>query len=411
MTTFDGEPLNILHTIGLDTLYPVVRIEINFQKSLDRTRFEAALSAVCGVVPALCCRYELSTNQWVSVTDDPRTLIHDQVTDVDTDAQKWDLMKDPQLQIYWNEENGGLRLTLYISHILTDGAGSKQLLYLLAKAYTQGPEALKNVHNSQDIGWLEELVAQHQQTPGRKTDHPDEPLLLPHLEKQGSRTYRVGHVTFSNGATKQLIAATHQAEITVNDVVMAAFGRVMQNFAGTHSIALACPTDMRQFTTVPEETTQIANMTSRYNLNIDTEMTEPLLKLIERFHKEMTSLKDQRQCFDSVAGLLNNYHTKTLPELQKTVEDNYHVREVAYTNFGIIDDQKAKFGDVAINSLIVTGGFREAPMFQIAAGTFNGQLTLAFNMQGTDEEFKFGVALANDVANLIQQISLAELVH
>ncbi|WP_054726097.1 hypothetical protein [Paucilactobacillus hokkaidonensis] len=69
--------------------------------------------------------------------------------------------------------------------------------------------------------------------------------------------------------------------------------------------------------------------------------------------------------------------------MQQIVEDNYHVRDIAYTNFGIIDDQRVQFSKTPVDSITLTGSFRRAPMFQIAVATFKGQTTLAFNMDGT----------------------------
>lgn len=407
MTTYKGEPLNILHTIGLDVLYPVVRVEMRFGGLLDRKRFEGALNAVCGIVPELLCRYDVQNNQWIQVTDQVTDLILADVPDIDEHAANWDLMKEPQLRVYWNEQGGRTVLTLYISHILTDGAGSKQLLYLLAKAYTKGSEAIAGIKNLQDVAWLEQLIKERTQNASRQTDHPAKPLLLPRLNADGSVKHQVGRVSLSAQETEGLIKATHAAKVTVNDVVMASFGRVMQQFADNPTLALACPTDMRQFNQFPEHTVQIANMTSRYNISMDAEIDSPLVELIQRFHGEMQARKDQRQCFDSVASLLSQYHSQPVAKLQQAAEDNYHIREIAYTNFGVLDAKRLQFGQISLDDLVMTGGFRRAPMYQIAAGTFNGQLTLAFNMIGSDVEVTFGMALARDVANAIRYFTMA----
>lgn len=409
MQTYEGEPLNILHTIGLDILYPVVRVEMQIEPQLDLPRFKTALTAVSQIVPELLCRYEMKTNQWVQVTDDVTDLIFPAIKDVDQDAQNWDLMREPQLRVYWNDTGDATKLTLYISHILTDGAGSKQLLYLIAQAYSAGPSAVESVTNSQNLDWLETLVRDYHPAAAQQTDHPDEALKLPRLKSDGGSQYQVGRVQLATLETKRLLRATHQQHVTVNDVVMAAFGRVMQSFSGTHSIALACPTDMRQFTTCSEQTVQIANMTSRYNLSLVTELDEPFTTLVERFHQAMITRKQEMQCLDSVAGLLKQYQHEPLAKLQQIVEDNYHVREVAYTNFGVIDDQRLKFTGHHITAFVMTGGFRQAPMYQIAAGTFGNRLTLAFNMNGTQTEYTFGMALARATAELINRFALETL--
>ncbi|KRL57891.1 NRPS condensation (elongation) domain-containing protein [Paucilactobacillus oligofermentans DSM 15707 = LMG 22743] len=190
---------------------------------------------------------------------------------------------------------------------------------------------------------------------------------------------------------------------------MGAFGRVIQSFAGTQSINLVCPTDLRQFNTTANNVVQIANLTSRYTLAINTELTEPFPNLIQRIHQEMVKKKNQRQCFDALSSLLRDYHSKPVEQLETIVDDNYQIREIAYTNFGVLDKEHLNFGDISVKSLIMTGGFRRAPMFQIATGTFDDRLTLAFNMNGTNSEYLFGMALARNVAIIINNFSLETL--
>lgn len=127
---YSGEPLNILHTIGLKELYPIIRISFFVNGNFDISRFKRAIILSSKVIPELFCKYSLADNSFIPVTDDLEGVMF---TDIDPnlDIGRWDLFADPQLRIYLNKQ----RVTIFISHILTDGAGSKQLLYLLAHAY------------------------------------------------------------------------------------------------------------------------------------------------------------------------------------------------------------------------------------------------------------------------------------
>ncbi|WEV43591.1 condensation domain-containing protein [Lactobacillus sp. ESL0684] len=404
MTIYMGEPLNINHTIGLDTLYPVIRCEIQFESILDRQRFIEAVGAVVKIVPELLCRYQVNTNSFEQVTTNCNDLIKYNVVDPDLDAENWDLMLEPQIRIYWNDRNGQTNLIIYFSHILTDGAGSKQILYLLAMAYSEGPDVLKNVHNYQNIDWLEEMLQDYQPSSVR-SDHPTKPLSLPQLAKEGKQHYCVGNVCLSQKNTDRLFRASHIAKVTVNDIVMAAFGHVVQRFSGNDTISFACPADMRKFG--PKVAgVQVANLTSRYNLSISTSPEESFERLVEHVHQKMLELKHEYQCFDSIKALLDNYKDQPLTKLQEIVQANYHIREIGYTNFGILDSGKLAFTGNKIKRVILTGGFRIAPMFQIAAVTYQQQLHLSFNMIGTESEYAVGLALTQSVADLINNFSL-----
>lgn len=407
MAIYAGEPLNILHTIGLDHLYPIIRCEIKFDQQLDRGRFSDALTAVAKVVPEILCKYQLATNSWETVTDDVDDLIHYNISRPDVDAKSFDLMNEPQLRIYWNTVNNQDHLIFYVSHILTDGAGCKQLLYLLAKAYSVGLQSIAKVTNRQDVDWLMTLIKQRKQATKRGTDHPTTPLVLPELVETTPVTSLVGSVKLKAQTVSQLVSAAHQKNVTLNDIFMAAFGRTIQRYGDAPTISLACPTDMRQFIAQPQpNTVRVANHTSRYNLSVESELDDPFEKLITQVHQGMAINKANHQCFDSISDLLEKYEKYPLDKLQQIVEDNYHVREIAYTNFGIIDHKQLVFDGAAITDVTMTGSFRRAPMFQIAVATFNNQTSLSFNMDGTKTEYDFGMALARNMADLIDIFAL-----
>lgn len=54
-----ADPLNILHTVGFEALYPIVRCEIKFNQPLDAERLENAVVSVTKVVPELMATYDI----------------------------------------------------------------------------------------------------------------------------------------------------------------------------------------------------------------------------------------------------------------------------------------------------------------------------------------------------------------
>lgn len=182
--------------------------------------------------------------------------------------------------------------------------------------------------------------------------------------------------------------------VTLNDLFMAAFGQIIQQYSGVTDLTLACPTDMRQFFATAEQTTlRIANLTARYNLILPDTLELSLAQLIQLVHQQMQTLKEQQQFLDSVTDLLARAQTDSMAKLQQVAEANYHVRPIAYTNFGVIDAVKIQFTGTTINDFVLTGSFRRAPMFQVAVSTFDDQLTFAFNMIGNELEYRFGMMI------------------
>lgn len=384
-----ADPLNILHTIGLDELYPVVRCELRLADQLDVDRLKRAVVAVGKIIPEIFASYEVADNRFVPLDRDAATIVK-VVTDYDEGAaNRLDFMNQPQLKIIVTGE----KLIIFVSHILSDGAGTKQLLYLLAECYNR-QAVPKGIQNHTDIDGIRQLLATTKPTVNT-TDHPSEKLLLPKLADSQSPTYEVIYTQLSEQQTQALHATTRKLGVTLNDMLMAAFGKTIQQYCGVGAIALACPTDMRQY--LPAERRQqlrVQNMTARYNFDVVIQPEEGLAVTAKKVHEQMVDRKKAKQFLDSIRGLVAKVEAgQPIDELQKAVEASYHVREIAYTNFGIVDQERLNFAGTTVNQLIMTGSFRRMPMYQVAISTFNSRITLAVNMIGSRAERQFGRAV------------------
>jgi NRPS condensation-like uncharacterized protein len=400
MVAYPGEPLNILHTIGLKELYPIIRVHFCVAGSFDETRFEDALMKCAQVVPELFCKYVLADNSFVSVVDDLEGVVYKKL-DPDIDISRWDLFMDPQIRVYLNHHGEEADVTIFFSHILTDGAGAKQLLQLLATAYNTG--TVEGIVNYQDIDWLRKLLAEHQVEVKKETDHPAKPLTMPKLtsdkEQQIRRTRRLA---LSKKLTAQLIKTSHKTGVTINDLLMAAYGQAVQRFSATDRISLACPTDMRKFIPGPKEL-RVANHTSRYNISVHSDVQQPFVQAVRAVHDTMAANKQEFQCLASVKTLVDNYDRYSLAKLQQICEDNYHVRTISYTNFGIVD---FAFAGCQISDFDMLGSYRRAPMFQVAVSTYEAQLIFAFAMIGTAEEERVGNVVMLTMKDLLEKYVL-----
>lgn len=396
-------PLNILHTIGLKSLYPIIRCQLDLTGSLNLKRLKQAINLTAKIIPELFCRYDMDNNSWVPVVTDSESLIQ-----VITDSAQLDSTPDwfiqPQLRVQVQPLGENSKVIFTISHILTDGSGFKQFLYLLCSCYNYGEGACKG-ENTVELNWLDDLLRDHPVSEHKKVDHPLQPLLLPKIAGKGEQRPKVSGLRLSLTATRALLTATRAKHVTVNDVLMAAFGKAVQVFNSDNDmISLACPTDMRQYIN-GTPVLRVANHTARYNLAIKSPIDEHFDAVVGNMHEKMETLKQDKQFLDSVQSLMSQYRKESVQALQKIVEEDYHVREIGYTNFGIIDADKLKFDGVMVEHCLLTGSFRAAPMFQVACSTFNDELSLGFNMIGNADEVQFGRSVIQQMTNRIQEFS------
>ena len=390
-----ADPLNILHTVGFQELYPIVRAELQLSSSLDQDRLIKAVQQVHQIIPELVRRYDLIHNQFVNAG----FTVHDVVHFVDHHQERvagdLDWQQQPQWAIYVSDQ----QLIVYGSHILFDGAGFKELLYLLAAAYNH-PEQVQ-VRNHQDIDGIKRLVKQVPST-SNNNDHPKKKLFLPKLANPQSAAakYQVIVQRISADQFQKLHERTHAVGITLNDLFMAAFGKAVQQYSGIDEINLACPTDMRQYLSDAEQDQlRVQNLTGRYNVGIKAPLDESLLDTAIHIHENMNVAKEQRAFLESFRTMLNNLaQGATVQELQSDVEQHYHVREIAYTNMAIIDEHRLAFDGIEVQKAILSGGFRRMPHYQICVNTFKKQLSLVANVIGTPEE----IPLARSVMTMMR---------
>lgn len=378
-----NDPLNILHTVGFDVLYPIVRAGISLQAPLDHERLQHAVVKVHHVIPQLTQPYQLAGNQFVDAGFGVDDVLHF-VDEIDESAAaKLDWETQPQWQLYAAPNE----LIIYGSHILSDGAGFKELLYLLCQAYNQdGP---LEESNHQDIDGIRKLIAKIPAGQSQQNDHPAAPLSLPAIKNDHEQpAYHV----FSQSLTVEESAKLHQhtkaAGLTLNDAFLAAFGKAVQQFCGVDEISLACPTDMRQFLPAEQQSQlRVQNLTGRYNITVKAPLTESIQDTTAKVHDAMDDEKKRHSFLNSFRSLLGQLDAgASLDKLQQQVENNYHVRDIAYTNMAVVDDQRLQFMGSPISNCILTGGFRQMPRYQICVSTFRHQFNLAANVIATPTE-------------------------
>lgn len=379
----------------------MVRVQFRLQGEFDEERFNQALLLCKQVVPELFCRYQLATNSFIPITDDLSQILFKEA-DPDEGIDDWDLFTQPQWRVYLNKQTDGVVVTIFLSHILTDGAGAKQLLNLLAKAYNTG--SLAGITNHTDVEWLTKLLAEHPVESNGRVDHPQKPLSLPKLAASGQQIRRVNQVYLAEEETQELIKAAHKTGVTLNDLFMASFGQAVQRFSQTNQISLACPTDMRKF--IPgKPQIRVANHTTRYNVQVPSDPQAPFEEVVRAIHVAMAKNKESFQCLQSVKDLMAKAAHGTIAELQELAEKNYHVRTISYTNLAIIDSQAFRFDGCSVEDFCMIGSYRQMPMFQVAVSTFKGRICLAYGMIGNDQEKQFGDAILLIMRDLLRLYS------
>lgn len=360
-----------------------MRAEIDLEQPLDQQRLKHAVQEVGQVIPQLMKKYEMTDNKFVDVGFTIDDVLHFVDEFDESAAGKLNWEKQAQWQLYLSKK----KLVIYGSHILTDGAGFKELLYLLCQAYNQ-PGSL-DMNNHQDIEGIKELLAKIPAKQSQQNDHATKALYLPKLVKDsGSEHYQVISQSLSSSEFGQIHQYAKQAGFTLYDVFLAAFCKAVQQLCGVDEISMAYPTDMRQYLPKDQQSQlRVQNLTGRYNITVQAPLTESIQDTIASVHQAMVDEKQRHSFLNSFRSMLAKLDQgASLKQLQAQVQQNYHVRDIAYTNMAIVDDQRLRFSGSSVKNCLLSGGFRQMPRYQICVSTYCQRLNLVANVIATDQE-------------------------
>lgn len=133
MKKYPAQPLDLMQFINTKYHDPFIHELLEFESGLDAERLVQAIDRLADAFPLLKCHYDSKSNTYIE--NEPfsgRELLR-----IDADADRDALLtealdSDKQLVQFTLSEN---TLVVTISHLICDGSGFKQLIYLLCSLY------------------------------------------------------------------------------------------------------------------------------------------------------------------------------------------------------------------------------------------------------------------------------------
>ena len=141
--------LDLLEALDLSIRQPVLYFQLRIQPCICINKLSQAVSQCIDFMPQWACRYDESSHAWLPLTS--YTII-DEVDDFDFSS--WDITKHPQLQIQIQHAQGYDDLRIGCSHVLCDGNGAMQLLYLLCYFYNKDSITVQNERNLSSLSFI-----------------------------------------------------------------------------------------------------------------------------------------------------------------------------------------------------------------------------------------------------------------
>lgn len=392
-----GEPMDLLHTVALKEMYPIVSCLIQFSTPINVDRLKQAIELVGKQIPEIFCSYNPSKNQWV-YPKKPYKIIELLNKSSDFLKQPINFLEDSQLKIFIKN---GSKPTIYIvmNHMLTDGSGFKQFLYLLADSYNQQQNIEARNDRSCDV--IVESLLKNKYNYRSKMNLPNHSLMMPFTK--GTVLKRIiDYVDISKENFLKIHQKAKLNSLTINDVIMASYIIEIAQRTNLKKVPLPCPADLRQF--APQKTLSIANLTGEYSLLISVDLEDDLTTIAKRIHQQMISQKKQRSFLQAIPKLRLIYHKLPTSLVRWIISKNYHVQSVSYTNFGILNSN-FYFKGSPIEHCTLTGSFRKIPQFQVAVSTYMQKCTLSFCMIGDSLNQVEGHGIISNIISRLEKWS------
>jgi len=379
-TFIKSQCLDFVETSHREIIYPLITCRMNYDGQLDVKQMLDAVQKSSIIIPEILYVYDYGRGGFVDTG-----LTAENVVQVGVDrfeeGWKWDVGKSTQLKILVN--NG--ELIIGVSHILCDGKGFLQYLYLLASLYN-GAEPDRALINQRDI--LSLLTGN---AVGPATEQEKYNKAAPALSLRAEHK-AVTYYCLTSQISAENMAVIHRKAkdrgVTLNDVFLTAYARVLAGLLQTDTIVLPCPADLRQF--YNERKLTVANMTGMFKIAVEGVLSHTFDAALAQVSLEVHLQKERRRCFAGIRALrlINNKLPSYL--INRILKKGYSIFPISYTNIGEIDNQHLTFNNITITNCFVTGTYRYPPDFQIAISTFKGVCSLNCTLLGDNERMKQG---------------------
>ncbi|MDP4088574.1 MAG: hypothetical protein Q8930_04790 [Bacillota bacterium] len=402
MKKFKAEAFDIMQYFYGMVHDPIIHSLIKFRGHIDERALIKAVTISADTIPLIrsCFNAEARHPYWEDRGFTGEDIVHVIESNPCIESQKLqlfaskiDMAKEPQLKIYIIREEDYDTLYILINHMVCDGAGFKEYLYLLAGLYTQFRGSMKNIiapapasrSTSQlfdgfnfikRLGILfskYDLSKQKEQEKYPLQGDENNPLFvtleITKQELSGMKTYAKEH-----GAT-------------VNDLILTAYARVLYKRTGNERIIIPCPVDLRKYLQ-PGEKHGICNLTSNFICDVHLYEKDLFTDTLMQISSQMKVQKANKNCLKSVKMLELAIRLIPFRAMKKAFNKFFTIPVTSFSNLGVIDKSLLNFDNIMITYTYLTGAVKYAPYFQIAVSTFNDSCVLSSNLFGTPEDEK-----------------------
>ncbi|XPS83049.1 hypothetical protein Dvar_10670 [Desulfosarcina variabilis str. Montpellier] len=387
---------------AMDALFiPIIQLEMEFDFLLDEHRLAKAVSLLLEAEPILGCRFvrRILRPYWKSVEKDKSNVFTLTKNEIEYEAFKKkgiDFLSAPQILACLYRSESADRLTIKISHLVSDAAGVKDITATLSTIYNRLDEepgfhpdpnhcdsrSFRQI--TKHVPWavrprivfnyLHETIKsvipnKTHGVPVKNTSENAGKYITRHIEKE---------------ELTNMIQYAKNRNATINDVLLAAIFRAysrMGGWDGKAALRMAMTIDLRRY--LPEKKAEsISNFSSMEILTYGTAMEDDfeatLARIVEMVNKRKSSWLGL-SAFISLYLVLWAFPYAGLTLMTKKGWESKANSPNAFdwfTNMGNISVEQVNFGGKPSRALLLPPGCN-LPLFFFGCSSYDGSLSFS----------------------------------
>jgi len=391
--------------------------EISFHKAIELPRFKKAIWLLFQAIPILTYAYisNHGKSYWKKVSDiNIKDILF--VTKKENEYKYFlystlSEQEAPQMKICYLQSNEP-KITFLMNHMVCDASGFKEVLYLLCACYNDFAFVQKNMckirmHGDRGLSKIIQSLSLKEKMKvllfDNKENNAENQITFPLSYDEPVEPY-IFRKTLSKEQSKAILAYAKNENVTVNDIILAAYYRVISDILDNRGEELVIPImiDMRKYQ-VEQPEKSLANYASTVLTKLKVSRDETFWETVSKVNAQMEQKKNQymgMNVFVKSALLFNILGQKCSYALLKKV---LHNPKICMTNIGILDHKKLKLEGIDIFAAWMCGSIKYRPHIQLAVSTFGEQFTFTSNLYSSKKN-------ANEINDMLTRME-KELLH
>lgn len=389
---------------------PRIRFFIEFEDNIDENLLRKAVNLSINAVPLITCVFDEEKFLWKQGDFNANDIVRVVDANECEDDTKWlttelDSTCEPQLKIIVVRQSKHDKMFLIINHMITDGCGFKNYLYLLCYLYNKcekdndckynnkalRKQSLRQISRNFSIYKKWKILSSK-----LNVSMPPESFkfsLAGDSDNAVVLTRNIDKDSFGN-----IKKYAKQKGASINDIIITAYVREIFRKLGTSEITIPCPVDLRKFKK-KKQICGICNLTGLYSCTIKVSDGETFDETLHKVTEQMNAQKSSTACMKLPMLLNILYHIVPLRILMKKFSNMRMTPFITYTNLGVIDEKRLCFGSHTVENAYITTAIKKNPYFQLSVSTFKCSCTLSTSLFATEEDMTLVKEILDNIKN------------